>query len=119
MLNLEEGGLPLAEAILTISYRLKNMLMEYVPSTWHEGVILVKATDQPSERLCSILKPLYNPDSTEVIHDLSNDFLETIDDLYIAFVPYMRPWKFCQIKQTRSSLGGLIFSTGFSYDYID
>lgn len=119
MLNLDEGGLPLAEAIQAPTRRINDMLRECVPSTWHECVLLVKATDQPSDRLCTILKPLYNPDSVDVIHDLPDGFLDALDELYLAFVPYMQPWKFCQIKRTRSSLGGLIFCAGFSYDYID
>jgi hypothetical protein len=118
-MDLEEGGLPLAEAIGPASFRLKNMLRESVPTGWHEGVILVQAADQPSEKFCSILKPLYNPDSTEEIHELPDDFLAAMDDLYRAFLPYMKPWKFCQIKQTRSRLGGIVFCTEFSHDYID
>jgi hypothetical protein len=93
--------------------RIKKILDGIVPKDWIQGELLVRAADASDDRLCLIENTLYNPDSTEQIHDLPKDLIDAIDDLYMVCLLYKCPWASCLITLTRHRSGRTMLGIKF------
>ena len=104
-----------AKAIGEATLKIKRLMIECIPDSWHEGELLVKEADSSCDRLCSIVTPLRNPDSNEKIDDLPSGILDAVEELYMAFIPHQRPWKSCLISFPRGKSGNRNVHTSFFY----
>jgi hypothetical protein len=98
-----------------INLRIKKILREIMPDDWHEGEMSIRQADPNEDSLCRIEKTFHNPDSTEKIHNLPEDLLDAIDELFLNFIERKSPWKSCLIVLTRTRTGGTMLQIKFSY----
>lgn len=98
-----------------ISSRIRRAMLKVVPDDWEVAELVVRETDPESDQFLEIDTPLLNPATDEIIGSLPHEMTEAIEDLYLVFFPYQRPWETCIISLEPTSSGGRCFRTQFFY----
>ena len=99
-----------------ISRRIRKSMLEIVPPDWEVAELVVREADPESDEFLEIDTPLINPATDEVIGELHAEMLDAIEELYLVFLPYQRPWETCVICLETSPSGKRHFRTQFLYD---
>ena len=107
----DEEDQDMAKATLYTAMRIKELLEEVVPGYWPGATLEVVASGQDEDHLCSIVGPIRNSETSEVIHELPEDLLEAIEDNYLAHVSYGVSWKRCTYRLGNSKPGYNYIST--------
>lgn len=106
-------------AIGEILLKLRRILGDHIPEYWHDAALVVQEASCSSDRFCTIAKTLYNPDSIEEIDDLPEEVLEVVEELYLEFVPYQRPWTSCLISLPKGRSGNRNIRATYSYERME
>lgn len=77
--------------------------------------MVVREAEANSDQFLEIDTPLINPATDEVISRLPHEMLDSIEELYLVFSPYQRPWETCIISLEPTSSGVRCFRTQFFY----
>jgi hypothetical protein len=106
----------MANATGMTSIRVRDLLKQVVPEHWIGATLEVVVSDEDEDHLFSIVGPICNQDSLEVIHDFPDGLLEAIEDHYLAFLSYGINWKRCVIRLETLRSGGKLIGEELFYD---
>jgi len=98
-----------------ISDRLRKSMQTIVPDDWEKSTIIVREADPWSDDFLELDTPLHNPDTDEFLGNLPDEMVAAIEELYLLFFPYQRPWETCVISFNRGPSGKRQIRTQFCY----
>ena len=81
-----------------ITSRIRYLMFLIVPESWSIAELVVKEADSHSDEFIEIDTPLLNPETDEIIGALPKELLDAIEELYLLFPTYYRPWETCVIS---------------------